>query len=126
MKLGTFLAIAAVIAFVFGLAFILMPARTMSMYGITLEASGEWVGRYLGSAFLGIAVLNWFARKAPEGGALRAIVLGDFVLTGTGLIVAALDRAYGSGNALVWSTVAIYLFLALGFGYFQFTKPAAS
>ena len=126
MKLGTLLAIAAVIAFIFGLAFILMPAQTMSMYAITLEAAGQWIGRYLGSAFLGIAVLNWFARKAPDGGALRAIVVGDFVLTLTGLIVAVLNGAYGSGNALVWSTVAIYLFLALGFGYFQFAKPAAS
>jgi hypothetical protein len=126
MKLGTLMAIASVIAFVFGLAFVLMPAQTMSMYGNTLEAAGQWVGRYLGSAFLGIAVLNWFARKTSEGGALRAIVLGDFVVSVTGLIVAVLHSIHGPGNALVWSTAVIYLFLTLGFGYFQFAKPAAS
>ncbi len=126
MKLGTFMAIAAVIAFVFGLAFILVPVQTMAMYGVTLDESGLWLGRFLGSAFIGIAVVSWFARNAAQNGALRAIVLGFFVLSITGLIVAVLDGLYGSGNNLVWSTVVIYLFLTLGFGYFQFTKPAGS
>ena len=126
MKLSTFMAIAAVIAFVFGLAFILVPAQVMSLYGVTLGAAGQWVGRYLGSAFIGIAVLTWFGRNATQGDARRAIVLGVFVLSVTGLIVAVLDTMYGSGNALVWSTVAIYLFLTVGFGYFQFAKPPSS
>jgi len=120
------MAIAAVIAFVFGLAFILVPAQVMSLYGVTLEGAGLWVGRYLGSAFIGIGVLIWLARKATEGHALRAIVLGAFVTSVTGLVVAVLDSIYGSGNALVWSTVAIYLFLTVGFGYFQFAKPPSS
>ena len=126
MKLGTFMAIAAIIAFVFGLAFILVPVQTMAMYGVTLDESGQWIARFLGSAFIGIAVVSWFARNAAQNGAMRAIVLGFFVLSITGLIVAVLDGIYGTGNALIWSTVVIYLFLALGFGYFQFTKPAGS
>lgn len=126
MKLGTFMAIAAVLAFVFGLAFILVPAQLMAAYGVTLDAAGQWVGRYLGSAFIGIAVLTWLGRNATQSDALRAIVLGNFVLSVTGLVVAVLDRIYGSGNALVWSTVAIYLFLTVGFGYFQFAKPPSS
>ena len=126
MKRGTFMAIAAVLAFVFGLAFILVPAQLMSLYGVTLDAAGQFVARYLGSAFIGIAVLTWLGRNATQGDALRAIVLGDSVLSVTGLVVAVLDRIYGSGNALVWSTVAIYLFLTVGFGYFQFAKPSSS
>ena len=126
MKLRTFMAIAAVLALVFGLAFVLIPAQLMSLYGVTLEAGGQWVGRYLGSAFLGIGVLTWLARNTTQGEALRAIVLGDFVTSATGLVVAVLHGIYGPGNALLWSTVAIYLFLTLGFGYFQFVKPAGS
>ncbi len=123
MKLSTFMAIAAVLALGFGLAFILVPTQMMSLYGVALEAGGQWLGRYLGSAFIGIAVLTWRTRKAPQGEALRAVVLGDLVVSVTGLIVAVLDKISGPGNALVWSTVAIYLFLTLGFGYFQFAKP---
>jgi uncharacterized protein YjeT (DUF2065 family) len=126
MKLDTFMAIAAVLALVFGLAYILIPAQLMSLYGVTLEATGQWLGRYFGSALIGIGVLTWLARNATQGEALRAIILGDFVTSATGLVVAILDRIYGPGNALVWSTVAIYLFLTLGFGYFQFMKSSAS
>ena len=126
MKLGTFMVIAAVIAFVFGLGFILFPAQTMSAYGETLNESGQWVVRYLGSAFIGVAVVGWFARNAAYNGAMRAIILGFFVLSVTGLIVAVLDALLGEGNALAWLTVAIYLILSLGFGYFQFTKPSDS
>ncbi len=122
MKLNTFLAIAAIVAFLFGLAFILVPVQTMSMYGVTLDISGQFLGRYLGSAFLGVAVLTWFARNAKEEVALRAILLGNLVLTLTGFVVALLDVFTGVGNALVWSTVVIYLLLGAGFGYFYFKK----
>ena len=123
MKLNTFMAIAAILVFLFGLSFILMPVQTMSIYGVALDISGQFLGRYLGSAYLGIAILTWFARNAPkEDGALRAILLGNSVLTVTGLVVALLDVFTGVGNMLAWSTVVIYLLLAAGFGYFYFKK----
>ena len=121
MKLNTFMAIAAIVAFLFGLSFILIPVQTMSMYGVTLDVSGQFLGRYLGSAFIGVAVLTWFARNKGNG-ALRAIVLGDLVLSLTGFVVALFDVFTGVGNALVWSTVVIYLLLGAGFGYFYFKK----
>ena len=123
MKLGTFMAIAAVAAVVFGLGFLLVPAFTLSLYGIALDPSGQWVARYLGSAFLGIAATTWLGRAAASGPGLRAILVGDFVISITGLVVAVFDRLYGPGNLLVWATVVIYLLLSLGFGYFVFMKP---
>ena len=126
MKVGTFLAIAALAALLFGLAFILAPASLLSMYGVTLDPAGQWVARYLGSAFLGIAAITWLGRAATSGPGLRAILVGDFVVSITGLGVAIFDRLYGSGNMLVWSTVLIYLLLSLGYGYFVFIKPPAS
>ena len=123
MNRSLFMTIAAILALLFGLAFIFVPAQLMSFYGVTLDTAGQWVGRYLGSAFIGIGVLTWLARNAPTGDALRAVVLGNFVVSVTGLVVAVLDKIYGTGNALVWSTVVIYIFLTAGFGYFQFVKP---
>ncbi len=123
MKLNVFMAIAALLALAFGLAFILVPAQLMSLYDITLEPGGQWIGRYLGSAFLGIGILTWLARDQVQGIGLRIVLVGDFVVSITGLAVAVLDALFGVGNALTWSTVAIYLFLTLGFGYFLFVKP---
>jgi hypothetical protein len=123
MKRSAFMTVAAVVAFLFGLGFLLAPAWTMSTYGITLEVPGQWIGRYLGSAFVGIAVLTWLARKAEAGEALRAVMLGDFVLSLLGLVVAIFDAASGLGNSLVWTTVLIYVFLTVGFGYYHFLNP---
>jgi len=44
---------------------------------------------------------------------------------GPGLAGALLVGA-GVANALGWSTVALYLLLALGFAYFQFMKPSTA
>ena len=122
MKLNVFMAIAAIVAFLFGLAFILIPKQTMSMYGVTIDVAGQFIGRYLGSAFIGVAVLTWFARNTNGNGALRAILLGDFALCLTGFVVALFDVFTGVGNTLVWSTVVIYLLLGAGFGFFYFKK----
>ena len=125
MKRNTFLLIAGILALLFGLAFLLVPAQTMDMYGVTLDISGQYVARYLGSAFLGLGVLNWSARnaKSTEAG-LQAIILGGVILSITGFIASLFDVFTGPGNNLVWSTVVIYFFLMLGYGYFQFGASA--
>ena len=122
MKLSTFLSIVAIFAFVFGLSYVLSPVQANRPFGITLDKTAQWVCRYLGAAYLGIAVLTWFARKVTQGEALYAILLGGFVMSAIGIVLAVLDSLYGGGNALVWSFVVVYVFLALGFGYFRFVK----
>jgi hypothetical protein len=97
----------------------------MAMYGVTLDISGQAVARYLGSAFLGLGVLNLSARNAkPNDGGVRAIILGGVILSITGFIASLYDVFTGPGNNLVWSTVVIYFFLMLGYGYFQFRASA--
>ena len=42
-----------------------------------------------------------------------------------GVVLALNATLTGVFNWFGWVIVAVYLFVALGFGYFQFTKPAA-
>ena len=80
MVFNVFMSIAVVIAFVFGLAFLLMPVQTLSYYGVILDISGQYIVKYLGSAFLGISVITWFARNADKDSkAMRSIITGAFV-----------------------------------------------
>jgi phosphoglycerol transferase MdoB-like AlkP superfamily enzyme len=123
MKLNSFMPVAALVAFLFGLAFLLVPVQTMSMYGVTLDISGQYIARYFGSALFGFAVITWYARNADsDSKGLRAILLGGFVLSVTGFIASIFDVLYGPGNNLMWSTVAIYFLLSIGFGYYYFKK----
>ena len=126
MKLSTLMVINAVVAFIFGIAFLCVAGTLLSLYGITVSPGGLIVARLFGAALLGFAILTWFARNAEESEARRAIVLALFISEAVGFIVALLGQLSGAVNALGWSTVAIYLLLALGFGYFQFIKRSAS
>ena len=125
MKLSMLFTINTIVAGVFGLAFVLVAATLMSLYGVTLSPGGLLVARLFGAALFGYAVLTWFARNARDSDARQAIVLALFIGHAMGFIVALLGQLSGAVNTLGWSTVVIYLLLALGFGYFQFLKPSS-
>jgi len=118
MKLNTLMIITAIVAFIFGLAFIIAPSASIGLYGNTLDSVGSFLTRYLGAALLGYAFLAWLNRN----NASKGVQAGLFVAMVLGFIVALYDAIAGTHNALVWLNVVIYLLLALGFGYFAFMK----
>ena len=126
MKLKTLMIINAIVAIVFGVAFVIVPAQVYSLYDVTPNEQLKYMGQLYGAAIIGFALLTWMARNATDSDARRAIVLALFICNGICFIVALIGQLSNVVNALGWSTVAIYLFFALGFGYFQFFKPASS
>ena len=125
MKLKTLMVITSVVGLLFGLGFFFLPAWTEASYGVNLDIGGQYIARILGSAFLGFAVLFWLSRNSPSSTTRHAIVVSAFVLMVLGLLLSIYDRVAGIENALAWSTVAIYLLLSIGYGYFAFIKPNA-
>lgn len=126
MKLSSLMVIAGVLALAFGLAFLLVPGPLASLYGVTLDSAGILIARFYGSGLIHIGLLALLARNITHAQAQQPIVLAYFIGLAIGFIVALLGQLSGLLNPLGWSTVAIYLFLALGYGYFQFIKPSAS
>lgn len=126
MKLSNLFLITAIVAFLFGLLFVFIPATALSWYGIQLSAAGVFIARLLGAAFLGFGIISWMVRNSGGSDAVRAIVLAFFVSDLIGFILSLLYQLQGLANALGWTTVAIYLLLGLGFGYFYWMRPAAS
>jgi len=126
MKLSTMFIIYAVVSAIFGLTFVFVPETALALYGITLSPGGITIARLFGVALLEFAMLSWFVRDAGDSEARKAIILAIFFGEAVGFIVALFGQLSGVVNALGWSTVAIYLLLALGFGYFQFIKPSTA
>lgn len=128
MKLNTFLTIAALLAIVFGLSFLFVPAATLAPYGVTTDPTGIYMARYFGAALIQVGLVIFLARNVGDRTAQRAIVLGSLIGVLAGLGVALAAQFSGAVNALGWSTVAIYLFLVVGYGYFAFVqaRPGAS
>jgi len=125
MKLNTLMVINAIVAAVFGIALVLVPAQVFQLYGITVDAPLKYVGQLHGASFVGWAFLTWLARNATDSDARRAIVLALFVSDAVGFLVALIGQLAGVVNSLGWLVVASCLLLALGFGYFQFARPAS-
>ncbi len=125
MKLSTLFVINAVVAALFGLGFVLIPAMVLSWYAVELNTPGLYVARLFGSALLTFGIISWLVRNGSGMAELRAIVMAFFIGDAIGFVLSLIYQLQGIANALGWSTVAIYLLLALGFGYFYFFKPAA-
>jgi len=122
MKLGTLFTVNAVLAALFGIAFIVAPAQLLESYAVTVNAGSALVARLFGSALIAFAVVSWVSRTAPQSEALRAITLSFFVGDLIGTFLALQGVLSGATNGLGWSTVVIYALLAAGFGYFTFGK----
>jgi uncharacterized membrane protein YfcA len=123
MRLSTLLVIAAVIGAVFGIGFVVASGPLLSIYGITLDKAGTLVAQLFGGALIALAVINWFARNVTDPEARQAVVFGNLAGDVVGFVVILLGQLAGIANAVGWSSVAIYLLLALGFAYVQFIQP---
>lgn len=124
MLTHSFLTITSVIAFVFGIGFLLIPTELGSFFNVTLTLSGVFTGQLFGATLVGFGVLDWLARNISDKQALGAVVLANLVGDAIGFVIALLGQLGGVGgvNQLGWSTVVIYFLLAAGFAYFQFAK----
>jgi len=124
MKLRALMVVNAIVAGLFGIAFVIIPGQSLSQYGFTADPVLELMFQLLGAAFIGFGVLTWAARNATDSEACRAILLALFVGDLIGFVITLIAQLSGIVNSLGWSSVAIYLLLALGWGYFRFLKPA--
>jgi hypothetical protein len=122
MTYKNMLTFASVVAFIFALGFILMPAQLVSFYNVTLNEGGVFISQLLGAAFLGFGILNWSARSFGEGEARQAVLTANLAADAVGFIFALIGQLSGATgvNALGWSTVAVYLILTAGFAYLRF------
>jgi len=125
MKLSTLMVINAVIAFIFGIFFVLVPWQVVMLYGLQPDPALNYVGQLFGASLLMIAILSWMAKNADESDARKAILMSFFIGDLIGFIISLVAQLNHVVNNLGWSTVALYLLLAIGFGYFSLAKSSS-
>jgi hypothetical protein len=124
MTIRTFFTILAVLSFAFGVGFVLVPDQVLANYGIEHSPALALLGRFFGGALLTLGVILWLARDFHDEAALRAVLIGGLVGDVINLVVAAMGTLSGTQNALGWSTVLIYLFGAVGSGYYLMARTS--
>ena len=120
MKLKTFLTISAVVLGLFGFSMIVNSANMAKGFGLELNDLGRVLFRDLGTTLLGVAVINWLARNLKDGTAIRAVLLGNLVAQGLGVLVNIANIAQGYMGSSGWTGVILHTVLAFGFAYYYF------
>ena len=120
MRLRSLLLLAGVIALGFGLAFLLAPRPMLSLYGVAAEPPTVLVSRFFGAALVQLGLVLYLIRDVGDLRTQRGVVIGSFLGSVAGLVVALTGQFWGVTNQLGWSTVAIYGLLTLGYGSFMF------
>ena len=115
MRPATVFLTAAVLALVFGLGFLLVPAMVLPVYGAPTDAATVLMSRFFGVALLHVGLLLYLLKDIRDPGAIRAIALAGVAASVAGVAVALMGVMAGVVNAMGWSTVAIYGLLLLGY-----------
>ena len=116
--------IKAAVCLVLGVLLLVTPTFGFSLFGASVTGDGTFPAQEYAAAMLGTMLLTWFSRNAAESQARRAIILDLFIYDAIGVIITIIALLAGRFNLLGWGILVIYLFFALGFGYFWFAKPA--
>jgi membrane-bound ClpP family serine protease len=126
MPLRTLLLIAGILALVFGLAFLLAPRPTLALYDVSSEPAVVLLARFFGAALVQIGLVFYLIRDVADLRTQRGVVLGAFLGSLAGFVVALTAQFWGLVNQFGWTTVAIYGLLLLGYGSFVFGRPQAT
>jgi hypothetical protein len=97
MKL--FLAVAAVLAWLFGAALLIVPSQFYEPTGIEMTPMMATVAQAHGATRVGLGVVDWLARGAERGG-LVAVLAGNLVVQVLSLGVAIRTMTLGAGSAV--------------------------
>jgi hypothetical protein len=125
MTLRNLFVTTAVIGFVFGLGYLLVPGPIMQFFGTSTNASGELAARFFGGSTLGLALIAWQARDRGGDVAQEIIIPAFTVVFVLGLVLSLLGTITGLFSSVGWLVVLSFLGLAASFAYFQFGRPAS-
>ncbi len=123
MTFKTLMVIKAAVCLVMGVLILVVPDFVYSIFGTSLSAGGVFAAREYGASLFGNLMITWFARSAMESEARRAIILALCVYDALGFVVTLIAQFAGTLNVLGWAIAVLYLFFAVGFGYFLVRSP---
>ena len=118
MKLSNLFALNAIVALAFGVGFALLPATTLTIYGVDPNSSINLMGQFFGVELIAVGLLCWFVKGDSDTAVIPKIVLALLIADIVGLIVSLMGTLSGIFNAMGWSAVFIYLVLVIGYAYF--------
>jgi hypothetical protein len=126
MRLRTLLLIGGLLGLVFGIGFLLGPRPMLTLYGVSADPPVVLLARFFGAALVQVGLVFYLIRDVGDPKTQRGVVIGSFIGSVAGLVVALTGQFWGLVNQFGWSTVAIYALLTFGYGSIMFGRPAST
>jgi hypothetical protein len=113
----------ALIAIVFGLAFLVVPTMALKQFEVDEYASTKLILQFFGTGLLTIGLLAWFAKNVSDDGIQKGMGIAMLVGSLAGLVMSVVGAANGLVRNFSWLPMVIYGVFALGYGFMLFFKP---
>ena len=124
MKLRNLYLLNTVVSLGFALGFFLMSPFLLGLFGMDDTAEARTLAQLIAVELVFGGVTTLLARDVTDAKATRAINTGNFLAGVIGTVIALRATLTGVMGAFGYVVTAVYLFLAVAFGYFQYMKSS--
>ena len=122
MKLRNLYLLNTVISLGFALGFFALGPFLLGLMGLDVSPATRTLAQLVGVELVVGGVTTLLARDVTDAKATGAINTGNFLAGVIGTVVSLLATLGGVMGWFGWVVTAVYLFIAVAFGYFQFVK----
>ena len=117
MTIRLYLTIAAVVAILYALAFLLIPVTASLFFSDFAEPRAVLYLRFCGAAILAWGLIVWFARDFQNWYPVRSVLVGSVVGLVVNIIITVWATLAGWLNAKAWGSAVVLVLLLIGAAY---------
>ena len=117
MDTRLYLTIAAVVAILYALAFLLIPVQASLFFSDFAEPRAVLYLRFCGAAVLAWGLIVWFARDFRDRDAVRGVLIASVVGLAANIILNVWATVQGWLNANAWGSTIVLVLLLVGAAY---------
>ena len=117
MDTKLYLTIAAVVAILYALAFLLIPVQASLFFSDFAEPRAVLYLRFCGAAVLAWGLIVWFARDFRDRDAVRGVLIASVVGLAANIILNVWATVQGWLNGNAWGSTIVLVLLLVGAAY---------
>jgi hypothetical protein len=117
MDTKLYLTIAAIVAILYALAFLVIPIQASMFFSGFAEPRAVLYLRFCGAAILAWGLIVWFARDFQGWYAVRSVLIASIVGLAVNIIIAVSALVQGWLNSNAWGSTAVLVLLLVGGAY---------
>jgi hypothetical protein len=117
MDTKLYLTIASIVAFLYALAFLVIPVQASLFFSSFAEPRAVLNLRFCGAAVLAWGLIVWFARDFQGWHAVRSVLIATVVGLALNIVINVWATLEGWLNANAWGSTVVLALLLLGGTY---------